>query len=65
VAMRRGPAKAVQRTALAKDFLSEVPLRFEAETLDLSLFYKGFAHLVDFLARAYGHFGFRHRAWEI
>jgi hypothetical protein len=44
---------------------TEVPLRFEAETLDLSLFYKGFAHLVDFLARAYGHFGFRHRAWEI
>ena len=31
----------------------------------LSLFYKGFAHLVDFLARAYGHFGFRHRAREI
>ena len=34
---------------------TEVPLRIEAETLDLPLFYRGSAHLVDFLARAYGH----------
>jgi hypothetical protein len=45
--------------------ITEVPIGIEAETRRLSLFYKGFAHLVDFLARAYGHFGFRHRGWKI
>jgi hypothetical protein len=46
-------------------FPTEVPMGIGAETMELSLFYKGFAHLVDFLARAYGHFGFRHPGWEV
>ena len=33
--------------------------------MKLSLLYKRFAGLADFLARAYGHFGFRHGAGEI
>jgi hypothetical protein len=57
-------SQGVPRSTLLR-YATEVPIRIEAETMELSLFYKGFAHLVYFLARAYGHFGFRHPGWEI
>jgi prepilin-type N-terminal cleavage/methylation domain-containing protein len=41
--------------------LTEVPLGFEAENTIPPLFFKGLTHLVDFLARAYGHSGFGSR----
>jgi len=40
---------------------TEVLLEFGAENAIWPLFFKGLAQLVDFLARAYAHSGFRHR----
>jgi hypothetical protein len=40
---------------------TEVPLGFGAENTIPPLFFKGLTHLVDFLARAYGHSGFGRR----
>ncbi|MDI9382356.1 MAG: hypothetical protein QM845_16015, partial [Verrucomicrobiota bacterium] len=40
---------------------TEVPLRSETGIVVSALFFKGFTHVVDFLARAYGDLGFGHR----
>jgi hypothetical protein len=46
------------------DIETEVPREFGVENTIWPLFFKGFARLVDFLARAYAHLGFRRHGWH-
>ena len=39
-----------------REYPTEVPLNFECENWVWASFYKGFAHMLNFLACDYGHF---------
>ncbi len=55
---------ACQPAGVAALFSAKVPLSLDVKKLIWPLFFKGLALLVDFLARAYRDFGFRHLVRE-